>query len=92
MVFVKRANVVLEVHEDFLPQYLAKGFDQIDEKTGKVVEKGMTNNFNSLQMAYVELNKENRKLLVENQRLLKENEELKKKLAHKKSAIKADKE
>lgn len=93
MVLVRRGNVELEVHEDFLQQYLSKGFDKIDEK-GKVVEKGTANNFNSLKLAYVELNKENQSILLENQKLKNKVNELEaevKKL-QKKNSTKTNKE
>lgn len=71
----------LEVHEDFLAQYLAKGFDQVDVNTGSVVKKGTANNFNSLQLAYVQLSEENKSLLTKNKQLIKQVEELNKKIA-----------
>lgn len=80
MALVRRGNVELEVHDDFLQQYLSKGFDQIDT-SGKVLTKGVGNNFYSLQLAFAELNKEHQATLIENRHLSAENEELKKKIA-----------
>lgn len=95
MVLVRRGNVELEVNEDFLEQYLNKGFDLVDSGTGKVVKKGTANNFSSLQLAYVELNKDYQSTLIEKQKLQAEIKELQKKveqLSKKNSTSKSDKE
>lgn len=94
MALVRRGNVELEVHDDYLNHYLNKGFDQVDASTGQIIKKGTANNFNSLQLAYLELTKENQSLNLKVHRLEKENKELQAKLeqASKKSTAKTTKE
>lgn len=92
MALVRRGNVELEVNDDFLKQYLAKGFDQVDN-TGKIISKGMANNYPALQRAYVQLQNENKKLLEDFDKANSTIKELKSKLdaAQKKSTVKVDK-
>lgn len=51
MAKVQRANVVLDVSDDDIELYMAKGFNLLDE-TGKVIRKSIPNDVGELKIAY----------------------------------------
>ena len=51
MITVKRANVVLDVLDEQKDEYLAKGFNVIND-SGEVIESSVPNDVNSLTVAY----------------------------------------
>ena len=53
MVRVQRANVVLQVPEEQIKEYLAKGFDVLGND-GQVVQASVPNDVNLLKQKYVE--------------------------------------
>lgn len=53
-VMVRRGNVYLRIPEYQIKEYLAKGFDVIDDN-GNVVQASVPNDVNALKVAYVEL-------------------------------------
>ena len=53
MVRVQRANVVLQVPEEQIKEYLAKGFDVLGDN-GQVVQASVPNDVNVLKQKYVE--------------------------------------
>ncbi len=65
---VRRANVILEVPDEQKDEYLAKGFDVIGPN-GKVIEKSIPNDPNSLKKAYTELSDKVKALEEENRQL-----------------------
>lgn len=65
---VKRANVLLTIPDYQKDEYLAKGFDVLGAN-GKVIEKTIPNDVNSLKKAYHELTEKVKKLEEENKRL-----------------------
>lgn len=73
---VKRANVLLTVPEDQKSEYLAKGFDVVDDR-GRVVEHTTPSDVNTLKRAYIDH--------------LKEIEKMKKEISELKSQLKAAK-
>ena len=86
MALVRRGNVELEINDTYLNSYLAKGYDQIDNK-GNVILKGTPNEMNSLKLVYADalntidkLNKENEKLNKQVQNLQLQVQELDKQL------------
>lgn len=68
---VRRANVVLYVPEYQKDEYLAKGYDVIGAD-GKVIEKTIPNDINSLKIEYGELLKKVELLEAENAELKKQ--------------------
>lgn len=83
MAFVQRANVILEVADDDVKYYYQKGYNQIDEKTGKVILEAIPTDISVLRAKYMEHLKEIKELQTEN-------EELKKQLNKKQSTKKAE--
>lgn len=65
---VRRANVVLDVPEVQKNEYLAKGFDVIGAD-GKILERTVPNDVNSLKKAYHELTEKVKELEAENKKL-----------------------
>jgi len=53
MVRVQRANVILQVPEEQIKEYLAKGFDVLGND-GQVVQASVPNDVNLLKQKYVE--------------------------------------
>lgn len=80
---VRRANVVLDIPEVQKNEYLAKGFDVIGAD-GKILERTVPNDLNSLKKAYAELTQKVKELEAENA-------ELKKQLSSKKKVDKSEK-
>lgn len=68
MAFVQRANVILEVNDDFIDKYLAQGYNQVDKK-GNVIKKGLPTSLNDYKLAYNELQKQVKVLEAENKEL-----------------------
>lgn len=54
MAFVRRANVILEVPDDYVDDYYNKGYDVVDEKTGEVLKKAIPTDIGMLQTYYLE--------------------------------------
>lgn len=52
MAIVQRANVVLEVSDEDISKYLAKGFRQLD-KSGHIIQEPSLNDVTSLKTAYL---------------------------------------
>lgn len=65
---VRRANVILQVPEEQRKEYLAKGFDVVDENNN-VVEYTVPTDLNTLKTAYSNHIKEIEKLQAENKKL-----------------------
>lgn len=65
---VRRANVILQVPEEQRKEYLAKGFDVVDENNN-VVEYTVPSDLNTLKTAYSNHIKEIEKLQAENKKL-----------------------
>ena len=65
---VRRANVILQVPEEQRKEYLAKGFDVVDENNN-VVEYTVPSDLNTLKVAYSNHIKEIEKLQAENKKL-----------------------
>lgn len=57
MVQVRRANVILDIKEEQINEYLGKGYDVINSK-GDVVQASVPNDANVLRKAYVDHLKE----------------------------------
>jgi regulator of replication initiation timing len=83
MAFVQRANVILEVADDDIQYYYQKGYNQIDEKTGKVILEAIPTDISVLRAKYMEHLKEIKELQAEN-------EDLKKQLKKQTTKSKAD--
>lgn len=83
---VRRANVILEVPDYQKNEYLAKGFDVIGPN-GKILERTIPNDINSLKKAYTELS-DRVKALEEENRQLKEQLTSKPVKEEKKKAVK----
>lgn len=66
---VQRANVLLTVPEEQKDEYLAKGFDVIDEKTGKVLEATIPSDAGALKVKVEQLQKKVKELEEENSSL-----------------------
>lgn len=56
-IFVKRANVVLEVPADEKDDYIAQGYSILDAK-GNVIEEALPNDVNTLKIMVSKLQKE----------------------------------
>lgn len=54
MALVQRGNVYLTIPEDDIKKYMAKGYNVIDEKTGKVIRQSIPTELGDLQKAYSE--------------------------------------
>lgn len=67
-IIVKRANVILDVPDYQKSEYLAKGFDIIGAD-GKVIERTVPNDVNTLKKAYHELTEKVKALEEENKKL-----------------------
>ena len=65
---VRRANVILQVPEEQRKEYLAKGFDVVDENNN-VIEYTVPSDLNTLKTAYSNHIKEIEKLQAENKKL-----------------------
>ena len=65
---VRRANVILQVPEEQRKEYLAKGFDVVDENNN-VVEYTVPTDLHTLKTAYSNHIKEIEKLQAENKKL-----------------------
>jgi regulator of replication initiation timing len=72
MAFVQRANVILEVADDDIQYYYQKGYNQIDEKTGKVILEAIPTDISVLRAKYMEHLKEIEELQAENEDLKKQ--------------------
>jgi regulator of replication initiation timing len=83
MAFVQRANVILEIADDDVQYYYQKGYNQIDEKTGKVILEAIPTDISVLRAKYMEHLKEIKELQAEN-------EDLKKQLKKQTTKSKAD--
>ena len=59
-VTVQRANVILQIVDDpaLIQKYKDKGYNVIDNKTGKVIERAVPHDTGALQMLVVELQKQ----------------------------------
>ena len=75
---VRRANVILQVPEEQRKEYLAKGFDVVDENNN-VVEYTVPTDLNTLKTAYTNHVKEIEMLKAENKKLKSELRAAKKK-------------
>ena len=62
MKFVQKGNKQLRVADDQLANYLAKGYDEIDQKTGKPIQKEPVDDVKSLKKENAALKKINREL------------------------------
>lgn len=86
-VFVRRANVLLEVSQETLEKYLNDGYDLVD-KTGKLIREGAPNDDFALKRAYSQQEKEIKALTEQIEALKEELEAAKnppKKMAEKKT-------
>ena len=54
MAGVQRGNVFLNVSEEEVNKYMAKGFSLVDEKTGRVIKQCVPTELGQLQKAYSE--------------------------------------
>lgn len=61
LIYVRRANVRLQVKESDKDYYLAHGYSVI-EKSGKVIEEGEINDVATLKAEYKKLKAENKEL------------------------------
>lgn len=52
-VTVQRANVILDVPEEWVDRYLDEGYDVIDDK-GNVIKKSIPRDLGTLQKAYMD--------------------------------------
>lgn len=71
MVQVRRANVILDIKDEEVPQYLEMGYEVLDDK-GEVVQSGIPTDTATLKLEYV-------KHVAEIEELKAEIEQLKKK-------------
>lgn len=57
MATVQRANVILQIADepDLIQKYKDKGYNVIDNETGKVLERAMPNDVGTLQATILEL-------------------------------------
>lgn len=69
-VFVRRANVLLEVSQETLEKYLNDGYDLVD-KSGKLIREGAPNDDFALKRAYDRQKSEIEKLKAEVENLEK---------------------
>ena len=69
-VFVRRANVLLEVSQESLEKYLNDGYDLVD-KSGKLIREGAPNDEFALKRAYDRQKSEIEKLKAEVENLEK---------------------
>lgn len=76
MALVQRANVVLEIEDDNVERYLAKGFSVIDEK-GNVLKSARPTTPEQFEKAYDEQRRINNDLVLQVEKLKKEIEQLK---------------
>lgn len=82
MALVQRANVVLEIEDDNVERYLAKGFSVIDEK-GNVLKSARPTTPEQFEKAYDEQRRINNDLKLEIEQLKKENAQLKEQIKSK---------
>ena len=54
MVEVCRGNVYLDISNDEVDKYMAKGFSVVDAKTGKILKQSIPTSLDELQKAYSE--------------------------------------
>lgn len=54
MVEVCRGNVFLDITEEEVEKYTAKGFSIVDAKTGKIIKQSIPTSLDELQKAYSE--------------------------------------
>lgn len=52
MAFIQRANVILEVEDDTIEYYMARGYNQIDEN-GNILKEAVPTDVGALRLAYV---------------------------------------
>ena len=71
MIRVKRANVILDIAEQQQSEYLAKGFDVVDDKGNILIESLTTNDPSTLHKKLMEAHEKIKALEQEN-KLLKE--------------------
>lgn len=76
MVTVQKANKQLTIDEEALPQYLSRGFSQVD-KNGNVIQKGEAKTLSDLKAENDTLKAEIDKLNGEKEVVVKENTDLK---------------
>lgn len=69
MVEVCRGNVFLDISEEEIEKYMAKGFSIVDEKTGKIIKQSIPTSLDELQKAYSEHVETIKKLTLENTQL-----------------------
>lgn len=62
MKLVQKGNKQLRVADDQLANYLAKGYDEIDQKTGKPIQKEPVDDVKALKKENAALKKINREL------------------------------
>ena len=54
MVEVCRGNVYLDISNDEIDKYMAKGFSIVDKNTGKIIKQSIPTSLDELQKAYSE--------------------------------------
>ena len=69
MVEVCRGNVYLDITEEEVDKYMAKGFSIVDAKTGKIIKQSIPTSLEELQKAYTEHTKQIENLKLENSQL-----------------------
>lgn len=62
MKLVQKSNKQLRIADDQLENYLAKGYDEIDQKTGKPIQKEPVGDVKALKKENAALKKENKAL------------------------------
>lgn len=62
MKLVQKGNKQLRVADDQLANYLAKGYDEIDQKTGKPIQKEPVDDVKALKKENAALKKVNKEL------------------------------
>lgn len=62
MKIVQKGNKQLRIDDTQLNDYLVKGYAELDQKTGKLIEKKPTDEFKALKKENAELKKANKEL------------------------------
>ena len=69
MVEVCRGNVYLDISEEEIDKYMAKGFSVVDKKTSKIIKQSIPTSLDELQKAYTDHINEIKNLKLENSQL-----------------------